>query len=168
MILLTVDEDPAVVDHTLGILKKLGGNHEVHTASNLSVAEHSAAKLEALDVLIVPAIASTGENFFGLRDTLRTRFKKLHVLFLNDYDVSDYQEQIGSDTVLPRLPDEEELTAWANSIGFGTLPGSRGGAHEEVPNTEPLLDGSPANPNQHEVPVAVASAVPVPLSLIHI
>ena len=160
MILLTVDEDPAVIEHTLGILKKLGGHHEVHTASNLGVAENSAKKLEALDVLIVPAIASSGESFFELRDTLRDRFEKLHVLFLNDYDVSDYEEEIGTDTVLPRQPSEGDLTIWANSIGFGILPESRGGPEEVDPNTEPLLEASPQSSLSSDVPVAVASSVP--------
>ncbi|MFT4548512.1 MAG: sulfatase activating formylglycine-generating enzyme [Verrucomicrobiales bacterium] len=155
MILLTVDEDPKVIAHTLGVLKSLGGNHEVHTASNLSVAENSATKLEALDVLIVPAIASTGENFFGLRDSLRARFPKLHVLFLNDYDVSDYQVQIGADTVLARLPEPKALSAWAHSIGFDTLPSAPAGPLD--PEWEPLLEGSPEEIGKKKVPVAVAS-----------
>ena len=91
MILLTVDEDPEVIEHTLGILKKLGGSHEVHTASNLSVAENSARELEGLDVFIAPAIASTGEHFFALCDSLRARFEKFYVLFFNDYDISEYK-----------------------------------------------------------------------------
>ena len=157
MILLTVDEDPAVIEHTLGILKKVGGSHQVHTASNLAVAENSARELEALDVLIVPAIASTGESFFALRDSLRARFEKLHVLFLNDYDISEYQNQLGNDPVLPRRPDDAALTSWAASIGFGTLPSTTGSVAISDPETEPLLVGSPEQPSSREIPIAVES-----------
>ena len=158
MILLTVDEDPAVIEHTLGILKRLGGSHEVHTASNLTVATHSAQALDDLDVLIIPAIASSGENFFGLRDSLRKRFENLHVLFLNDYDVSAYSEQIGNDAVLPRIPDRKALTSWAESIGFGTLPGSApAGVGDAGAASEVLLEGSPEQPGKREVPIAIAT-----------
>jgi hypothetical protein len=159
MILLTVDEDPAVVRHTLEILKKVGGSHEVHTASNLAVAENSTRDLQDLDVLIAPAIASNGENFFALRDSLRARFKKLHVLFLNDYDISNYSEQIGDDPVLPRRPDEQALIDWAQSIGFGTLPETPNvPAQDSGLDSEPLLDASPEQPTTKEIPIAVSAA----------
>ncbi|MGI9243068.1 MAG: SUMF1/EgtB/PvdO family nonheme iron enzyme [Verrucomicrobiales bacterium] len=161
MILLTVDEDPKVIQHTLEILKRVGGSHEVHTASNLGVATHSASELESLDVLIIPAIASSGESFFGLRDSLRERFADLHVLFLNDYDISDYAEQVGNDPILPRFPDDQALTKWANSIGFGTLPEpSSTGAGERNSGSEVLLEGSPAQPAKRNVPVAVTESIP--------
>lgn len=157
MILLTVEEDPAVIQHTLDILRKVGGSHEVHTASNLSVAENSARELDHLDVLISPVIASSGENFFGLRNSLRARFPKLHVLFLNDYDIGGYRDQLGDDTVLPRRPDEAALAGWARSIGFATLPKSPA-TQQPAHDTEPLLEGSPAPPSRaNEIPVPVAA-----------
>ena len=120
MILLTVDEDPAVLQHSLGILKKVGGSHEVHTASSLEIAEKSSRELARIDVVILPTAASGGETFFAFRDTLRGRFPKLHVLFLTDFDVSEYADRLGGDPVLPKLPDEQALSDWARSIGFGT------------------------------------------------
>ena len=71
MILLTVDEDPAVIEHALAILRKFGGQQEVHTAGSLAAAEQIARSLAGLDILIIPAIASNGESFFALRDSLR-------------------------------------------------------------------------------------------------
>ena len=161
MILLTVDEDPAVIEHALAILRKFGGQQEVHTAGSLAAAEQIARSLAGLDILIIPAIASNGESFFALRDSLRQRFPQLHVLFLNDYDISAYQGQIGNDRVLPRRPEEQALAHWAQSIGFGVTathataePGGGGRAASEA-----LLEGSPELPSKSTVPVAV-TAVP--------
>lgn len=160
MILLIVDEDPAAIRHTLEILKRVGGSHEVHTASNLSVATNSAQNLPWLDVLIIPTVASNGETCFALRDALRARFEGLHALFLtdNDNDIGAYRDQIGGDSVLPRFPDQSALTRWAESIGFGTLPAAPAMAGSGSPaGGEAPLEGSPVEAASKDIPIAVAS-----------
>ena len=92
-----------------------------------------------------------------MRDQLRERFPKLHVLFLNDYDISGFGNQIGKDTVLPRRPEARALHEWAESIGFATLPAPPA-VPEASQKSEPLLDGSPEQPETKEVPVPVEAA----------
>lgn len=159
MILLIVDESADNIAAILDTLKKGGGSHQVHTASGLDTARKAAAAMPQLDVLIATSVSSEGESGFELRDELRKRFPDLQTAFTNEYDLSDWQQQVGHDPVFGKPPDEAQLLEWARSVGISTIPAdtTEAPAAESVEESEPLMASSVA-------PATPRTSIPLPVT----
>lgn len=139
MILLLVDEDKEIIQKLLSTLKMGGGNHEVHTASCFETALRSLEAMDQLDVLITTTFTSDGENGFEFRDALKKRFPRLRTAFINEYDLSEYAENIGADPVLKRPPTPGSLLKWAANVGISKIRPKAQEANAVPEPTQPLV-----------------------------
>ena len=100
MRILLVDDDTAVIQTLLAILKTLPG-HDLRVATGGEKALENASALGGLDLLISDVVMEP-INGFTLRDELVSRYPNVRTILISGYDLSDYPEQLAGHTFLAK------------------------------------------------------------------
>ncbi len=107
MRIILVDDESSVLPELLAVLKSIPG-HEVRVATNSQKAHEHASAMGGLDLLITDVVMEPTDGF-----TLRAEFQGLYpsmqVLFISQYDLSDYAEHLGGAQALPKPVDADAL-----------------------------------------------------------
>jgi formylglycine-generating enzyme required for sulfatase activity/CheY-like chemotaxis protein len=152
MNVLLVDNDRAVIRALLPLLRQVLRGSEVNAAISGREALENAKHLGAVDLLVTDVVMEPMDGF-TLRDNLRARSPNLKTIFLTGYDLSEYSEQVGSDTVLAKPADAEALHAAlvqaevlsAPAVGRVPETAAIGPAQESVDETEAANEAEPAD-----------------------
>jgi formylglycine-generating enzyme required for sulfatase activity/CheY-like chemotaxis protein len=146
MKILLVDDETSVLQPLMAALRGLDG-HEVRPAISAEKALANAESVGGIELLIADVVMEP-MNGFQLRDELAARYPGLRAIFITEYDLSEYVEQIAGAPVLAKPVDPETLIA--------TVRSEVEAAAAAVP-PEPVVEEPPA---PIVVPVAVPVAVP--------
>lgn len=128
MRILLVDDDTAVVQALLAILKTLPG-HEVRVATNGGKALENAATMGGADLLITDVVMEPMDGF-TLRDHMVSRYPEVRTILISGYDLSDYPEQTKQHQLLQK-PIETEVLLAAIAKEMAAIP------QAEPPKSEP-------------------------------
>ncbi|HSI12501.1 MAG TPA: SUMF1/EgtB/PvdO family nonheme iron enzyme [Chthoniobacter sp.] len=109
MRILLVDDDTAVVQAMLGILKTLPG-HEVRVATNGAKALENAATMGGVDLLITDVVMDPMDGF-TLRDHMVSQYPDVRTILISGYDLSDYPAQTKNHQLLQKPVETEVLFA---------------------------------------------------------
>jgi formylglycine-generating enzyme required for sulfatase activity/CheY-like chemotaxis protein len=115
MRILLVDDDSAVIQALLAVLKTLPG-HEIRVGLSGHKALENAASMGGVDLLITDVVMEPMDGF-SLREELRVTNPALRTIFISGYDLSDYPEQIGGHQVLAKPVDASTLIAAIEAEG---------------------------------------------------
>lgn len=109
MRILLVDDDTAVVQALLAILKTLPG-HEVRVATNGAKALENAATMGGVDLLITDVVMDPMDGF-TLRDNMVAQYPGVRTILISGYDLSDYPAQTKNHQLLQKPVETEVLLA---------------------------------------------------------
>ncbi len=109
MRILLVDDDTAVVQALLAILKTLPG-HEVRVATTGAKALENAATMGGVDLLITDVVMDPMDGF-TLRDSMVSQYPDVRTILISGYDLSDYPEQTKHHQLLQKPVETEVLFA---------------------------------------------------------
>ncbi|HEY3898894.1 MAG TPA: SUMF1/EgtB/PvdO family nonheme iron enzyme [Chthoniobacter sp.] len=107
MRILLVDDDTAVIQALLAVLRSLPG-HDVRVATSAEKAVENAAALGGLDLLITDVVMEPTDGF-SLRNHLTAQYPRLRTILISGYDLSDYAEHVQGSRMLAKPIDAEEL-----------------------------------------------------------
>ena len=170
MRILLVDDDTAVIQALLAVLRSLPG-HEVRVATSAEKAVENAAALGGLDLLITDVVMEPTDGF-SLRNHLTAEYPRLRTILISGYDLSDYAEHMQGSRLLAKPIEAEALlsavaeelaalqpvpVARASQAGPATVKVTPTGRMQGVPVAAGSRPG--AAPSS---PVRTVKAVPIP------
>jgi formylglycine-generating enzyme required for sulfatase activity/CheY-like chemotaxis protein len=142
MRILLVDDDTAVIQALLAVLKTLP-DHQIRVATTGEKALENAAALGGVDLLITDVVMEPMDGF-SLRNYMVAQYPEVRTILISGYDLSDYAEHLQGLTLLTKPVEAETLVAAVAAVAeeMATVP-------EPEPEPEPV-----------PVPVATVRAVP--------
>jgi formylglycine-generating enzyme required for sulfatase activity/CheY-like chemotaxis protein len=168
MRILLVDDDTAVIQALLAVLKTLPG-HEVRVAITGEKALENAAALGGIDLLVSDVVMEPMDGF-TLRDQLAGLYPQVRTIFITGYDLSDYPEQTANHQVLTKPVDAADLLAAVDREMAGPPAGEteKPLAQEAEPPTaappEPSAEPEPASPGPSEPAAAQPTVKMTPVA----
>src|SRR5436190_14933685 len=117
MKILLVDDDTAVIQSLVGVLRAQPG-HEVRVAISAAKALENAEALGGIDLLITDVVMEPMDGF-ALRDEMVRRFPQVRAIFISGYDLNDYPEQTKSHQLLTKPIEPAALLAAIQREGAG-------------------------------------------------
>lgn len=120
MRILLVDDDTAVIQSLVAVLRAQPG-HEVSVAINGAKALENAAALGGIDLLITDVVMQPMDGF-ALRDELVRRFPQVRTIFITGYDLNDYPEQTETHQLLTKPIEPAALLAAIQREGASAEP----------------------------------------------
>ena len=149
MRIILVDDESSVLPEMLAVLKSIPG-HEVRVAANSQKAHEHAAALGGVDLLITDVVMEPTDGF-TLRGEIQASNPNVRVVFISQYDLSDYAEHLGGAATLPKPVDGTALRGVVESAAAAlAAPVAR-------PVPQPVASGV-------RQPTAVPQAVPQPVA----
>src|SRR5258708_4870153 len=116
MRVLLVDDDTAVIQALLAILKTLRG-HEVRVATSGEKALANAEALGGVDLLITDVVMEPMDGF-TLRNYIVAQYPDVRTILISGYDLSDYAEHTEGLQLLAKPIDAETLRAAIDRESF--------------------------------------------------
>ena len=153
MRILLVDDDTAVIQALLAVLRTLPG-HDVRVATSGEKALENAAALGGVDLLITDVVMEPMDGF-TLRTHVVAQYPGVRTVYISGYDLSDYAEHFQDCRLLAKPIDADALIA-AIAEEAAAVPSP---ALEPEPEPEPVPVAVAAPAAQ---PTARVTAVPVP------
>jgi len=146
MRILLVDDEAAVLQAHMAILKTMPG-HDVRVAANAAKAIEHAAALGGIELLITDVVMDPTDGF-TLREELQALYPEMRTIFVSGYDLSDYAERIAGSPVLSKPVEAEALRAAIADVAP---------THSEAVET-PAQERAPEPVPAAVVPIAVPEA----------
>ncbi|HEX8373353.1 MAG TPA: SUMF1/EgtB/PvdO family nonheme iron enzyme [Chthoniobacterales bacterium] len=125
MKILVVDDEEVIVESLVGIIRSYG-DFTVEGVLSGPDAVDKADEMGGIDLLITDVVMDRMDGF-ALRDHLRRRYPKLHVIFVTGYDLSDFAANVGDALILAKPIHstailQEVHRVWEEVEGVNTSP----------------------------------------------
>ena len=153
MRIILVDDESSVLPEMLAVLKSIPG-HEVRVAANSQKAHEHAAALGGVDLLITDVVMEPTDGF-TLRGEIQASNPNVRVVFISQYDLSDYAEHLGGAATLPKPVDATALR--------GVVESAAAALAAPVARPVPVAVPQPVASGVRQ-PTAVPQAVPQPVA----
>ena len=107
MKILLVDDDPAVLQALLGILKR-NPSYQTTVGTNGPLAIENGESMGGVDLLITDVVMEPMDGF-TLRQRLKELYPAMHTIFISGYDLSEYDAHTAGCDVLTKPIEAETL-----------------------------------------------------------
>ena len=152
MRIILVDDESSVLPELVAILKAIPG-HDVRVATSAQKAHEHAATLGGVDLLITDVVMEPTDGF-TLRGELHGMYPKMRVIFMSQYDLSDYAENLGGADTLAKPVDADVMRGLVEKAAADLAASAMPPKPVAVPQAQPAASGV-------RQPTAVPQAQPV-------
>ncbi len=152
MRIILVDDESSVLPELVAILKAIPG-HDVRVATSAQKAHEHAATLGGVDLLITDVVMEPTDGF-TLRGELQGMYPKMRVVFMSQYDLSDYAENLGGADTLAKPVDADVMRGLVEKAAADLVASAMPPKPVAVAQAQPVASGV-------RQPTAVPQAQPV-------